>query len=43
MSTRRCGWRYRENLSDRVIEADDLVFCDVGPLAEAWEADFGRT
>ena len=34
---------YRYNPPDRVIEADDIVFCDFGPIFEDWEADFGRT
>jgi hypothetical protein len=34
---------YRENPPDRVIGADDIVFCDFGPIFEEWEADFGRT
>lgn len=34
---------YRQNPPDRLIEADDIVFCDFGPLFEEWEADFGRT
>lgn len=34
---------YRENPPDRVIEADDIVFLDLGPLLAQWEADFGRT
>ena len=34
---------YAENPPDRVIEADDIVFADFGPLFEEWEADFGRT
>ncbi len=34
---------YRENPPDRVIADDDIVFCDFGPIFEAWEADFGRT
>jgi Xaa-Pro aminopeptidase len=34
---------YRVNPPDRVIEADDIVFCDFGPIFEEWEADFGRT
>ena len=34
---------YRENPPDRVIEADDIVFVDFGPIFEEWEADFGRT
>ena len=34
---------YRHNPPGRLIEADDIVFCDFGPLFEDWEADFGRT
>jgi Xaa-Pro aminopeptidase len=34
---------YRKNPPDRVIEADDIVFADFGPILEEWEADFGRT
>jgi Xaa-Pro aminopeptidase len=34
---------YHENPDDRVIEADDILFVDLGPVFEAWEADFGRT
>jgi Xaa-Pro aminopeptidase len=34
---------YRFNPPDRVIGADDIVFCDFGPIFEEWEADFGRT
>src|SRR5215468_1947439 len=34
---------YRQNPPDRMIEADDIVFCDFGPVFEKWEADFGRT
>jgi Xaa-Pro aminopeptidase len=34
---------YHFNPPDRVIEADDIVFCDFGPIFEEWEADFGRT
>jgi Xaa-Pro aminopeptidase len=34
---------YHQNPPDRVIEADDIVFCDLGPIFEEWEADFGRT
>ena len=34
---------YRDNPPDRVIEPDDIVFADFGPLFEEWEADFGRT
>ncbi|HEY3749049.1 MAG TPA: M24 family metallopeptidase [Pseudonocardiaceae bacterium] len=34
---------YRQNPPDRAIAADDIVFCDFGPIFEEWEADFGRT
>jgi Xaa-Pro aminopeptidase len=34
---------YDVNPPDRVIEPDDIVFCDFGPIFEDWEADFGRT
>lgn len=34
---------YRQNPPDRLIAADDIVFCDFGPVFEEWEADFGRT
>jgi Xaa-Pro aminopeptidase len=34
---------YRANPPDRAIAADDIVFCDFGPIFEKWEADFGRT
>jgi len=33
----------RENPPDRVIADDDIVFVDLGPIFEEWEADFGRT
>ncbi|HEX8238840.1 MAG TPA: M24 family metallopeptidase [Allosphingosinicella sp.] len=28
---------------DLLIEADDMVFVDLGPMFESWEADIGRT
>jgi len=34
---------YRENPPDRVIGEDDIVFVDLGPVFEKWEADVGRT
>lgn len=34
---------YNENPPEVVIGEDDLVFVDLGPVFEAWEADFGRT
>lgn len=33
----------RDNPGDRMIEDDDMVFLDFGPIFEEWEADFGRT
>src|ERR1700753_4452455 len=34
---------YRENPPDRVIETDDIVFADFGPIFAEFEADLGRT
>jgi Xaa-Pro aminopeptidase len=34
---------FRQNPPNRVIAAEDIVFCDFGPIFEEWEADFGRT
>jgi Xaa-Pro aminopeptidase len=34
---------FNEMPDDRKIEADDLVFLDLGPVLEDWEADLGRT
>jgi Xaa-Pro aminopeptidase len=34
---------YAENPADRIIQEDDILFVDLGPVFEAWEADFGRT
>ena len=34
---------YDENPPNRTIEPDDILFVDLGPVFEAWEADFGRT
>ncbi|MBP2367011.1 M24 family metallopeptidase [Pseudonocardia parietis] len=34
---------YRENPPDRVIDRDDIVFVDLGPIFAEWEADVGRT
>jgi Xaa-Pro dipeptidase len=34
---------YDENPSDLTIGEDDIVFLDLGPVFEVWEADFGRT
>lgn len=34
---------YRENPPDLVLQDDDILFLDFGPVFEDWEADFGRT
>ncbi len=34
---------YDENPPDLTITEDDIVFLDLGPVFEEWEADFGRT
>jgi Xaa-Pro dipeptidase len=34
---------YDENPPDRVLDADDILFLDFGPIFADWEADFGRT
>lgn len=34
---------YRENPPNLLLESDDIVFFDFGPVFEEWEADFGRT
>ena len=34
---------YAENPPDLMIKADDILFLDLGPVFEEWEADFGRT
>ena len=34
---------YNENPPERIIQDDDILFVDLGPVFEAWEADFGRT
>jgi Xaa-Pro dipeptidase len=34
---------YAENPPDLMIGDDDILFLDLGPVFEAWEADFGRT
>lgn len=43
----RCGPNtlqpYAENPKDRMIQDDDILFVDLGPVFEDWEADFGRT
>ncbi|GHM99072.1 aminopeptidase [Cytophagales bacterium WSM2-2] len=34
---------YDENPPDLVVQKDDILFLDFGPIFEEWEADFGRT
>ena len=34
---------YDENPPDLIIQEDDILFLDFGPILEDWEADFGRT
>jgi Xaa-Pro dipeptidase len=34
---------YDENPPDLTVAEDDVVFLDLGPVFEEWEADFGRT
>ncbi len=34
---------YDDNPPDLIVQDDDIVFLDFGPIFEDWEADFGRT
>jgi len=34
---------YDENPPDLILQKDDILFLDFGPVFEDWEADFGRT
>lgn len=34
---------FAESPPDRIIQSDDILVVDLGPVFEAWEADFGRT
>lgn len=34
---------YDENPPNRIIQEDDILFFDFGPVFDEWEADFGRT
>ena len=34
---------YAENPPDLILREDDILFLDLGPVFEEWEADFGRT
>jgi hypothetical protein len=34
---------YKDNPPNRILQEDDILFFDFGPLVEQWEADLGRT
>ena len=34
---------YQENPPNLLLQKDDILFLDFGPVFEEWEADFGRT
>ncbi|MEO8770043.1 MAG: M24 family metallopeptidase [Ferruginibacter sp.] len=34
---------YGENPDDKIIQEDDILFIDFGPIVEGYEADLGRT
>lgn len=34
---------YKENPPDLLLQNDDILFFDFGPIVEDWEADLGRT
>ncbi len=34
---------YNENPKNLVIQEDDILFIDFGPIFDEWEADYGRT
>ena len=34
---------YQENPPDLILQGDDILFLDFGPVFDEWEADFGRT
>lgn len=34
---------YDENPPDLILQDDDILFLDFGPIIEDWEGDFGRT
>lgn len=42
-SGENCLRPFEDNPPDRVIGEDDMLVVDLGPVFEAWEADFGRT
>jgi hypothetical protein len=43
----RCGENtlhpYNENPPNKIIQENDILFFDFGPIIEKWEADLGRT
>ena len=43
----RCGENtlhpYKENPPNRIIQKNDILFFDFGPIIDKWEADLGRT
>lgn len=43
----RCGentlYPYKENPPNKIIQENDILFFDFGPIIENWEADLGRT
>jgi len=43
----RCGentlYPYKENPPNKIIQQNDILFFDFGPIIEKWEADLGRT
>ena len=34
---------YHENPNELIIQKDDILFIDFGPIFDEWEADYGRT
>lgn len=34
---------YDENPPNRIVQEDDILFIDLGPILEEWETDLGRT
>lgn len=38
-----CLRPFEDNPPDRIIQDDDILVVDLGPVFESWEADFGRT
>lgn len=42
-SGRNTLFPYKENPPDLMLQEDDILFFDFGPILEDWEADLGRT